>query len=233
MVATGSAGVLGTLWDTLFPARCLGCGRRGVALCPGCRAALPYLPAGICPRCASPRPSPARCRVCQRLPSALASVRAVCAYEGPARKAVHLLKFRSGRYLAPTLGELLRQVVERRPLRVDLVVPAPLSAARLAQRGYNQAELLAVEIADAAGGVLAPGVLAREDRPPQQTLSAAKRRRNVRGAVHCAHAAEVAGMRVLVVDDVMTTGATLGACADALSDAGASWIGGLVFARDL
>ncbi len=224
---------LGPLWAALFPARCLGCGRRGVALCERCTAGLPFLPATVCPRCASPRPAAAACRACAHLPAALATVRAVCAYEDVARKAVHTLKFRSGRYLAPTLGLLLRQAAERRPLRVDLVVPVPLSAARRRERGYNQAELLAREIVGPVGGELAPTLLARLERAPQQRLSAPERRRNLRGAVTCVAPELVVARRVLLVDDVMTTGATLGACAEALAGAGALWVGALVFARDL
>ncbi len=146
---------------------------------------------------------------------------------------MHTLKFRSGRYLAPVLGDLLRRSLERRPLRADLVVPAPLSSARLRQRGYNQAELLAAEVAAAVGGSLAPSLLAREDRRPQQQLTAAERRKNLRGAVSCLDPQAAAGQRVLLVDDVMTTGATLSACAEPLVAAGATWVGALVFARDL
>ncbi len=195
--------------------------------------ALPYLPREVCRRCASPLRPGADCRVCRQLAPALRSVRAVCAYEGPARSAVHTLKFRSGRSLAPVLGDLMRRSLDTRPLRADLVVPAPLSAARLRERGYNQAELLAIEVSSAIGGCLVPSLLARDDRPPQQRLSGAERRKNLRGAVRCLDPSRAAGQRVLLVDDVMTTGATLGACAEALTAAGATWVGALVFARDL
>lgn len=218
---------------TLFPARCLGCGRRGEALCPRCTDALPYLPVASCSRCALPKRDGAACRACSRIPFALAAVRAACAYEGVARKAVHAFKFRSGRYLAPVLGDQLRRVVTRRPLQADILVPVPLTPSRLRDRGYNQAELLAAELADTLGGAIETDLLWREERPPQHTLLATERRVNARGAFHCADPATAAGARILLVDDVLTTGATLGACAEALMSAGAARVGAIVFARDL
>jgi ComF family protein len=160
-------------------------------------------------------------------------VRAVCVYAGVARKAVHTLKFRSGRHVAPVLGGLLRSHLQRRPLHADLVVPAPMSRARRRERGYNQAELLAREIVDLVGGTLMADLLEKADRPPQRTLSAAERQLNLRDAIRCAQPDLVTGRRVLLVDDVMTTGATLSACADALQAAGAERVFALVFARDV
>lgn len=160
-------------------------------------------------------------------------MRAVCVYDGVARKAVHTLKFRSGRHVAPVLGGLLRSHLARRPLHADLVVPAPMSRARQRERGYNQAALLAEEIVEMVGGSLASDLLEKADRPAQQTLSAAQRGRNLQGAIRCARPELIRGGRVLLVDDVMTTGATLSACADALDQAGAQRVLALVFARDV
>src|SRR5205823_1833243 len=121
-----------------------------------------------------------------------------------------------------------------RPLAVDALVPVPLDAARVRERGYNQAALLAAPVAAALDVPLAPTWL-RRTRPtrPQVGLSARERRVNVRGAFTCPEPAAVAGQRVLVVDDVMTTGATLEACAEALVAAGAAGVWGLIVARDL
>jgi ComF family protein len=167
------------------------------------------------------------------LSPALNSVRAAFVYEGVPRRAVHTFKFRSGRYLAPVLGELLRASLEQRPLHADLVTPVPLAPRRLRERGYNQAALLAEYVTDAAGASLATGLLAREDRPPQQRLSAAERMDNLLGAIRCTDPSAASHRRILLVDDVMTTGATLSACAEALADAGASHVSALVFARDV
>lgn len=224
--------MLDALWGTLFPARCLGCSRRGTVLCLECAGSVPYLPAGACLRCATPPPRGRTCYACRRLSPALVNVRAVCIYEGVARTAVHTLKFRSGRYVAPVLGRLLRENLARQPLRADLVVPVPMPSRRLRERGYNQARLLAEQVVEQVGGTLAPGLLEKDDRPPQRTLAAAERLANLRGAIRCTDPARVAGRRVLLTDDVMTTGATLSMCAEALADAGAERVSGLVFARD-
>src|SRR5215470_13873300 len=138
------------LLDELFPPRCIGCQRRGVALCTPCRQELPYLPRGVCFRCASRRGAYGNCRGCRRLSPTLSWVRAPFAYAGAARAAVVNLKFRSGRYLAPLMGQLLRESLERQHAVFDLVIPVPLSARRQRERGFNQAALLAEHVAAAA-----------------------------------------------------------------------------------
>lgn len=173
------------------------------------------------------------CRGCRRLSPALGGIRASFAYEGAARTAVLTLKFKSGRYLAPLMGELLREELETRPLHADVVVPVPLARSRLRQRGFNQSVLLAQEVAPAARGIVAADALQRDERSAQRTLGAAERLLNLRGAVTCQWPAAVHDKRVLLIDDVVTTGATLSACADALADAGARRITALAFARDL
>jgi ComF family protein len=219
--------------EAVFPARCIGCERRGTPLCDACRRELPFLPDGLCYRCGTRRAARGVCRGCRRLSSALSSVRAAFAYEGAARTAVLRLKFKSGRYLAPLMGEFLRDTLRARPLSAELVVPVPLGPRRSQQRGFNQSELLACEVAYAVGGVVVADALLRQERPPQQTLTAAERLHNLSGAFACPRPRTVYDRRVLLVDDVVTTGATVSACADTLAEAGARWISALAFARDL
>jgi ComF family protein len=148
------------------------------------------------------------------------------------RKAVHELKYRYARARGPFLAALIYRAIERRPLRADLLVPVPLSDARRRERGYNQAELIAIALADQTG--LAVGACAlrriRETRP-QVGLTADQRRTNVAGAFACSEHDAVMGKFVLLVDDVATTGATLRACAEPLKAAGARRVLGVVVAR--
>jgi ComF family protein len=225
--------VLQALVELLFPARCIGCQRRGVALCVACRRELPYLPQGVCHRCGSQRGARGVCRGCRRLSPVVSALRAAFAYEGAARTAVLTLKFKSGRYLAPLMGELLRDELARHPLQADLIIPVPLAAGRLRRRGFNQATLLAEEVSASVGGTVLEGALQRQERPAQQSLRALERLVNLEGAFTCLRPMEVQGNRVLLIDDVVTTGATVSACADTLAQAGARRICVLAFARDL
>ena len=212
---------------------CVGCGLRGTLLCPPCERTLPVLPRGACPRCAALRTVRGVCRGCRQLSPALNSVRVAFAYDGAARNAVLQLKFRSGRHLVPLMAMLLRRELRTRPLQADVVVPVPLARSRLKQRGFNQAALLAHHVADFAHAQLVTDVLERDPRPPQQSLDAAARLANLHDAIRCSAPAYVTDRRVVLVDDVVTTGATLSACAEALAKAGAARITAVAFARDL
>jgi ComF family protein len=224
---------LARLWALLFPARCLGCGRRGAPICARCREAIPWLGAEVCPRCAR---ASALGRLCARRsgnPGALDGIRAACAFEGIVRQAIHHLKYRHARSLASFAADLLERSLSRRPLRADLIVPVPLSRARRRERGYNQAELIADRLTEAIGLPTDATALERvRETPPQVGLSAAERRHNVRGAFACDGSADLTGRRVILIDDVATTGSTLQACADPLKAAGAARVFGLVVARD-
>jgi ComF family protein len=221
------------LTEAAFPARCIGCQRRGVALCAECRDDLPYLPGGVCRRCALPATAGGVCKGCRRLTSSINAVHAPFSYQAAARTAVLTLKFRTGRYLVPLMGELLRDELERRPLHVEVVAPVPLSAWRRRVRGFNQAALLAEAVAPALRAELMPEVISRRERAAQSTLGAADRLRNLAGAFSCRQPTAIRGKHVLLVDDVVTTGATVSACADTLAEAGARRITVLAFARDL
>jgi ComF family protein len=229
-------GPLAGLWEFLFPSRCLGCDRRGVVLCADCLPTVPWQGPFVCPRCARASRLGALCRRCLagREPL-LTSVRAACRFEGVIRTAIHRLKYRRASFLAPFLARLLAEALVRRPLEVDLLVPVPLDPARQRERGFNQAALIALELSRCADYPAPTLDLLRRvpHRRPQVGLQAAERRRNVLGAFHCPDPEAVAGRRLLLIDDVMTTGATLEACAAALRSAGAAQVLAAVVAREV
>jgi ComF family protein len=164
----------------------------------------------------------------------LDGVRAACRFEGLVRTAIHELKYRGARVRAPLLANLLAQAIEARPLQLDLIVPVPLSARRRRERGFNQAELIASELADRLEIPVVADVLQRTRHTIAQVgKSSEQRRSNLAGAFACLAPARVSGCRIGLVDDVMTTGATLRACADELRAAGAVRVYGLVVAREV
>jgi ComF family protein len=214
------------LASTLFGGSCFLC--RGAArglLCAQCAAELPRLERPLCPRCALESPGGALCGRCLREAPAYDATLAALAYEFPADALVHALKFRSELALAPLLAGLLGEKVDTR--QVDCVIPVPLSRERLRQRGYNQAAEIARHL---RGAALELALCERtREAPPQIELPYAERQRNVRGAFRCTRA--LAGARVAVVDDVMTTGATLDELARTLKRAGALSVVNWVVAR--
>jgi ComF family protein len=164
----------------------------------------------------------------------LNAVVAEYAFEGVVRSAIIGLKYRGRRRLVPFLASLLTEALTRRPLTVDLLLPVPMGAARLAERGFNQSELLALATGLNHDIPVATGALIRSRETKQQTrLSAIDRDKNVEGAFAIADASMVEGKRVLLLDDVCTTGATLEACAATLLQAGAAGVWALVAAREL
>lgn len=212
----------------LFGGSCFLC--RGAAqalVCPACHAELPRLQDELCPRCALPSPEGATCGRCLAEPPHFDETRAALAYAFPADALVHALKFRGELALASWMGTLLAE--KTRDEGVDHVIAVPLSAERLRRRGYNQS----VEIARHVNARQLRLDLCTRGReaPPQSELPFAERRRNVRGAFACARS--LAGTTVAVVDDVMTTGATLDELARTLKSAGARRVVNWVVARTL
>ena len=213
-----------------FGGACFLCrGSASGLLCDACLGELPRLGAELCPRCALQSPHGALCGRCLAEPPGYDATVAVLAYDFPADTLVHALKFRGELALAPFLAELVSQKLAPEARRVDCVVPVPLSAARLRSRGYNQAAEIARYLMPAKLDV---GACARRhDSAPQMQLPWAERQRNVRGAFGCNR--RLPGARIAVVDDVMTTGATLDEVARTLKAAGAAHVVNWVVARTL
>ena len=197
----------------------------------------------LCRLCGDPTPAAGLCRRCRQTPLAIDGIRSVILFEREARQAVHLLKYRNCPSLAAPLARLMADYWQMNPIPVDLVTAVPLHPARQRERGYNQADLLAQAFSRMIGVPMGSAALKRvRHTRPQVSLTAAQRRENVRSAFTAIAPAQfstrqgsnrlvVSDRRVLVIDDVCTTGSTLEACSMALKAAGASSVWGFTLAR--
>lgn len=214
-------------------------------LCPACATALAPRRGGFCPRCGASfgleSYEPMECGECRAAPPPWERFLFHARYEEPLRSLIIAFKFGGRLEHAALLGRLAAEAWARAlrepgafvppPARPDLVVPVPLHEKRLHWRGFNQSLELAASVARSADSRVEAGALRRlRHTAPQSSLSGAERLTNLRGAFD-ADPARVRGRRVLLVDDVCTTGATLRECARALSSAGAKAVDVLVLAR--
>lgn len=214
--------------EVIYPPRCAGCGHRGVWVCDECWPDLERFESPLCSRCGVP--SSLACR-CGELNDAIAMCRSAARYGGWLRDGIRRLKYEGEPARSASLASLLFNAAVDFP-DVDALVPAPLHRSRQKRRGYNQAELLAAPVAERLDRPLAHCLARTRPTRQQVGLDADTRRINVAGAFSVLEASAVADRRFLLVDDVITTGSTLNACADALRTAGAAWIGVLTLARD-
>jgi ComF family protein len=217
--------------DFLLPPRCGGCRRVGSWLCERCLACIRRLEEPLCRRCGAELPSAARECGCRTRLRSLTRLRSAVAYEGPVEPAVHRFKYEGWRRLAGPLASLIAERLAVEGVAARWVVAVPLHPARLGQRGFNQAELLARELR--RGLVLGSpeGVLVRTRATPPQVGRDRKRRfENVAGAFAW-RGGLLQGESILLIDDVATTGATLDACASALRAAGSGPVTGVSVAR--
>jgi ComF family protein len=243
------------LVSVFFPGGCRLCERMltrasRLPICEECLGAFPALPTRVCAICGSPAlaattlphgaatldapPATDRrtCLDCEERTYHFECARSYAAYRGAIMRAIVLLKFERIEPLAAHFGDRLASVARRDALTADIVVPVPLHRTRERERGFNQAELIAREVAKRLKLRLKPILLKRtKARPDKHLLSNEERWRIVRGAFATRPGSQVDNKRVLLVDDVMTTGATLDACAGALLQAGAKSVVGLTVAR--
>ena len=246
--ATGR--VLAFLLDLVYPKRCGGCAAalppaRALEFCETCQAALPWLDPPFCRRCgdwftvAAADDAPAfadrECARCRADPPPYAFARSALRYEGPVRAAVQSFKFDGRRGLGGYLAGLVVERLDRIPeiaAGADAVISVPLHRRRQRERGFNQADALAAGIAARTSlELLGDPVERTRPTPPQVGLNRTARIANMRHAFTVRDAKRVEGRTILVVDDVMTTGATVAACAKALRDAGAREVRVLTIAR--
>ena len=231
-LATGLANAARRCAATLLPQDCFLCAAPSsdCLLCPACAASLPRLTAERCPVCALPAPASGICGACLKHAPHFDATQAVFRYEFPVDSLIQSLKYAHRLASADFLGKALAQISG--PLHPALIIPVPLSAKRLAQRGFNQALEIARPLARALDVPLEIAhVHRRRDTAPQASLPWKERTKNIRHAFECE--IDLTGKTVLLVDDVMTTGATLDELARTLKAHGAARVENRVLARAL
>jgi len=228
--------------DILFPLACLGCGSglQGmpeIAFCQDCLPRVRLLKQPICTVCGMPFEQATgqnhHCGVCLRKSWYFRQARAAVHYQPPVSEAVRQFKYRASMQGLASFAVLVQQYLAEQPLeKPDLIVPVPLHTKRLRQRGFNQALVLCRKIFPLDRKKIDPHVLARHHWVrPQTGLSGKERRRNVRNAFRVCQPEKIKDKKVLLVDDVFTTGATVNECARILCKSQASAVDVFTFAR--
>lgn len=235
--------ILTGIVDLIFPPRCITCDtllEQGgpLPLCPPCREKIRFIRSPLCPRCGLPFPAAEGedhlCGDCITAEKPYAVARAVGEYEETLLTAIHRFKYRGrtgiGKILGGIMADFAAGIWEMKVF--DRIVPVPLHRRRLRERGFNQAVILAREISKRSGIPLDLTSLRRERfTPPQVGLGREERSGNVRGAFSAVHPERIVGRRILLVDDVYTTGSTLAECTRVLIRAEAESVAVLTLAR--
>lgn len=219
--------------DWLYPPYCGGCGARGARWCLDCQKNIEIIQGPYCQRCGQPLPNSgnAICPDCKHRSFRLTALRSWARFSGPLQNAIHRLKYKGDLALGDVLARPLMDLIRETSWAVDVVVPVPIGVARQAQRGYNQAALLAQPIALGLDFAYRPKAIEKiRDTRSQVGLTLSERLDNVKGAFR-AKPELVKSKRVLLVDDVTTSGATVDACGKALFDAEAKQVFGITLAR--
>lgn len=222
-------------WDRalelVFPPRCVSCNAFGAFICDRCRADMIPAVGPRCEICWMPIEPHRPCRRCRYHRPAFDGARSAFVYEGAARDTVLALKFRGTSAVAPLMARSMAETLADWRPPADGIVPVPLSGQRRRLRGYNQSELLAKELSSIIGLPLERGTLTRRRHTlAQATLTGDARWQNVWKSFRAGKATPSGG--VILIDDVITTGATLDACARVLLSSGAGAVFALTFARE-
>ncbi|MFA5967318.1 MAG: ComF family protein [Patescibacteria group bacterium] len=224
---------MGSLLDIVFPPRCASCHAQGDWICSVCAKRIEIIKTPICYHCHRLSADFKVCGKCR--PTGAASRLIVYGYwQSPLKELVYSLKYRRLRPLVKILGGWLVETINQTTATTGLViVPVPLHRGRLWDRGFNQARLLAEVVAQQTGWPLLPILFRKRSTQPQFGLSKSARRDNIEGAfsINVALSQNLANKTVVLVDDIVTTGATINECAKILRQNGARDVWGLVLAK--
>jgi ComF family protein len=227
------------LMDHVFPPHCPACMVPVSAngnLCAACFASLHRITAPLCECCGIPFSVPMEtgslCPECIATPPEFDVARAVMVYNHTASTLISALKYHDRMGAIARYAQQMQQAGADMLEHADALIPVPLHWRRLLKRRYNQSAWLAYALAERTGIACQPNLLTRIRNTTQQTgMKRSERQRNMRRAFAVKHPEQIAGKRIVLIDDVVTTGATANACARALKDAGAAWVGVLSIAR--
>ncbi|HLZ15305.1 MAG TPA: phosphoribosyltransferase family protein [Candidatus Saccharimonadales bacterium] len=217
--------VIDRLFSIIAPFNCVGCGVEGLLLCPVCRGRLPAIPSR-CYRCNRATPDFRTCASC-RHSSPLFQVWAATSYEQQAKLLIHKLKFERAQAAAHDVAASIATLLPHD--QPWIITHVPTASARVRVRGYDQAQLIAKQLARQLGCRYLP-LLARTIAVRQVGQGGAARRRQMKHAFRAVHRGDIASAHILLVDDVITTGSTCEAAAQTLRDTGAAQVSAAVFA---
>lgn len=219
--------------DLFFPAKCVSCGKLGGFICNSCYGEIAFVKKQTCPKCNCLSAGGRLCRRCRPKYALTGVVVAGYLNEGAIKEAVHNFKYNGVSALASELAGILAEKLIEEKIAFDLVAYVPISKKRKAWRGYNQSEILAEIISEKFNKDVFRGLLKRKDTKNQVGLSKREREKNLNRVFSIKRGkTDVRGKRILLVDDVMTTGTTLNECAKVLRAFGAREVWGAVLAKE-
>ncbi|MFK7801977.1 MAG: ComF family protein [Anaerolineae bacterium] len=229
----------GSFWNTvidfILPPVCNGCETAGSLICATCQEKLIWLKEPLCVICGQPNFRSGKCRQCTKVPPPIDKIRSAVLYTDPVTRIMHQFKYYDQFALTRTLTDMMlepaNELIQSNP--IDVIIPIPLHSSREAERGYNQAYLLAAELSKRLNiPVVKNGLYRMRQTEMQAQLTRRERAENMDGAFQVGEV-NLTNQRVMLIDDVCTTGATLYAAARCLKSAGASHVTGLCVARAL
>jgi len=217
--------------DWIYPPRCVGCGQPDSIWCEACRKSVQEITSSFCPKCGYPRNEAEICRGCDRYCPQFTSVRSWSVYEKSVKEAIHALKYQNNLSVGSIFCESLVAVILREGWKPDAIVPIPLSKVRMKERGYNQAAILAYPVSLRLGVPMFQNLIQRTKTTESQVhLNHYERMANLQNAFSARYTHHKF-RKVLIVDDVITTGSTINDCARAILESGAEEVYGISVAR--